>query len=135
ALLVIDETHTFSAGPGGATRLWGLKPDILVIGKSIGGGIPSGAYGITNDVAGKVNAVPDADLIDVGGIGGTLAGNPLSITAMRATLEHVLTERAFAHMIELSTRFTTGVQQVIDDADLPWSVAQLGARSEYRFTS
>jgi len=134
-LLMIDETHTFSAGPGGATAAWGLQPDIFVIGKSIGGGIPSGAYGISEDVARRVGAHPEADLVDVGGVGGTLAGNALSVAAMRATLEQVLTAEAFDHMIALATRFTAGVQQVIDDAGLRWSVAQLGARSEYRFAS
>ena len=135
ALLVMDETHTFSAGPGGATQLWGLRPDILVIGKSIGGGIPSGAYGISHDVAHMIEAHPEADLIDVGGVGGTLAGNALSVTAMRATLEHVLTRAAFAHMVDIATEFTFGVQATIDRAGVPWSVSQLGARSEYRFVS
>ncbi len=135
ALLMIDETHTFSAGPGGATRLWGLEPDIFVIGKSIGGGIPSGAYGISQEVAAAVNAHPEADLVDVGGVGGTLAGNALSVAAMRATLEHVLTDEAFAHTVALATEFTRGVQETIDRAGLPWSVSQLGARSEYRFAS
>ncbi len=135
ALLMIDETHTFSAGPGGATSLWDLEPDILVIGKSIGGGIPTGAYGITTDLAERINADPDADLIDVGGVGGTLAGNPLSVAAMRATLEHVLTDDAFVGMVALATRFTAGVQQTIDRAAVPWSVSQLGARAEYRFAS
>jgi glutamate-1-semialdehyde 2,1-aminomutase len=135
ALLVIDETHTFSAGPGGATKLWGLRPDILVIGKSIGGGIPSGAYGISHAVARMVDAHPEADLIDVGGVGGTLAGNALSVAAMRATLEQVLTDEAFAHMVDMATIFTRGVQAAIDRAGLPWSVTQLGARSEYRFAS
>ena len=135
ALLMIDETHTFSAGPGGATTLWGLQPDILVIGKSIGGGIPSGAYGISAEVARSVQAHPEADLVDVGGVGGTLAGNALSVAAMRATLEHVLTEDAFAHMVDLATRFTAGVQATIDQSGVPWSVSQLGARSEYRFAS
>jgi glutamate-1-semialdehyde 2,1-aminomutase len=135
SLLIIDETHTFSAGPGGATAGWGLQPDMLVIGKSIGGGIPSGAYGISEDVARRVGVHPEADLVDVGGVGGTLAGNVLSVTAMRATLEQVLTEEAFAHMIDLATRFTVGVQGVLDATGIGWSVAQLGARVEYRFTS
>jgi glutamate-1-semialdehyde 2,1-aminomutase len=135
ALLLIDETHTISAGPGGATRLWNLEPDIFVIGKSLGGGIPSGAYGISDDVAQLVRSHAEADLVDVGGVGGTLAGNALSIAAMRATLEHALTEEAFAGMIELSTEFARGVQQTIDGAGLDWSVSQLGARSEYRFTA
>jgi glutamate-1-semialdehyde 2,1-aminomutase len=135
ALLMIDETHTFSAGAGGATREWGLQPDIFVIGKSIGGGIPSGAYGISRAVADAVNAHPEADLVDVGGVGGTLAGNALSVTAMRATLEHVLTEDAFAHMTALATDFTQGVQDTFERTGVPWSVSRLGARAEYRFAS
>lgn len=135
ALLMIDETHTFSAGPGGVTRLLDLEPDIFVIGKSIGGGIPSGAYGITTEVADMVRAHPEADLVDVGGVGGTLAGNALSVAAMRATLEHVLTDDAFAHMTHLAGEFTDGVQQTIDETEMPWSVSQLGARSEYRFAA
>ena len=135
ALLMVDETHTFSAGPGGATAAWGLEPDVLVIGKSIGGGIPSGAYGLTADVARAVAAHPEADLIDVGGVGGTLAGNALSVAAMRATLERVLTQAAFEGMIERAAEFTAGVRSAIDAHALPWSVTRLGARSEYRFTA
>lgn len=133
-LLLIDETHTISAGPGGCTRAWGLEPDILVIGKSIGGGIPTGTYGITQRVADMVKDHPDADLIDVGGVGGTLAGNVLSTAAMRATLGEVLTDAAFEHMIALATRFTEGVEAALEEYDVPWSIAQLGARAEYRFT-
>jgi glutamate-1-semialdehyde 2,1-aminomutase len=132
-LLLIDETHTISAGPGGCTTAWNLRPDIVVIGKSIGGGVPSGAYGITQALADAVADHPDADLIDVGGVGGTLAGNAMSVAAMRATLEHVLTDAAFEHMIALGTRFTEGVQSVLDAHDVPWSISQLGARAEYRF--
>ena len=133
-LLLIDETHTISAGPGGCTQAWGLEPDILVIGKSIGGGIPSGAYGITERIAEMVKDHPDADLIDVGGVGGTLAGNVLSTAAMRATLGEVLTDAAFEHMITLATRFTEGVVATLEEYDVPWSISQLGARAEYRFT-
>jgi len=132
-LLLIDETHTISAGPGGCTRAWDLDPDIFVIGKSIGGGIPSGAYGITERVAEMVQEHPDADLIDVGGVGGTLAGNVMSTAAMRATLGEVLTDAAFEHMIALATRFTEGVVATLHEYDVPWSISQLGARAEYRF--
>ena len=132
-LLLIDETHTISAGPGGCTRAWGLEPDILVIGKSIGGGIPTGTYGITERIADMVKDHPDADLIDVGGVGGTLAGNVLSTAAMRATLSEVLTDAAFEHMIALATRFTEGVVATLEEYDVPWSISQLGARAEYRF--
>ena len=133
ALLMIDETHTFSAGEGGVTKRDNLQPDIFIIGKSIGSGIPSGAYGITHEVANAINAHRDADLIDVGGVGGTLAGNSLSMAAMRATLGEVLTAEAFDHMIALCTSYTEGVQQVLDKYDVPWTISQLGARAEYRF--
>ena len=134
-LLLIDETHTISAGPGGCTRAWNLEPDIVVIGKSIGGGVPSGAYGLSTAVANRITQHPDADLIDVGGVGGTLAGNALSTAAMRATLSEVLTDFAFDHMIGLATRFREGVEAVINGSGAPWSVEQLGARVEYRFIS
>lgn len=137
-LLMIDETHTISTGPGGATQAWGLQPDIFIIGKSIGGGIPSGAYGITEDVARRITGHTDAgeaDIVDVGGVGGTLAGNALSVAAMRATLEHVLTDDTWPHMIDLATSFREGVQGVIDAHGLSWSCTQLGARAEYRFTA
>jgi glutamate-1-semialdehyde 2,1-aminomutase len=134
-LLVNDETHTLSAGPGGCTLAWGLEPDLVTVGKAIAGGIPAGAYGLSAEVADRVAVRRDADLVDTGGVGGTLAGNALSVAAMRATLEHVLTDQAFEHMTALGGRFTAGVQGVIDACGLPWSVVQLGARAEYRFTS
>ncbi|WP_168915177.1 transaminase [Microcella flavibacter] len=133
ALLIIDETHTFSAGPGGMTTAYDLEPDIVVIGKAIGGGIPTGAYGLSAEFADRALARDDLDLVDMGGVGGTLAGNPLSVAAMRATLEHVLTDEAFAHMIDTATYFTQGVDALFDQHALPWSINQLGARAEYRF--
>lgn len=132
-LLIIDETHTFSAGPGGMTARDNLEPDIVIIGKSIGGGIPTGAYGLSAEFAEKALARTDLDLVDMGGVGGTLAGNPLSVAAMRATLENVLTEEAFEKMISTATVFNDGVQALFDKYDLPWSINQLGARAEYRF--
>ena len=133
ALLLIDETHTFSASYGGMTTANNLNPDIVTIGKSIGGGIASGAYGITKDLADKARNHTGADLVDVGGVGGTLSGNALSVTAMRATLEKVLTKENFSHMINLATKFTKEVQQILDEKNLDWSISQLGARAEYRF--
>jgi glutamate-1-semialdehyde 2,1-aminomutase len=135
ALLMIDETHTLSAGPGGCTAAWGLRPDIVTLGKAIGGGIPSGAYGLSEEVATAVEgeARAGADLIDVGGIGGTLAGNALSMAAVRATLGEVLTDEAFGSMTGLGARFAGGVEAAIDRHAVPFSVARLGARAEYRF--
>ena len=138
ALLMIDETHTISAGPGGMTARDGLAPDIFVIGKSLGGGVPCGAYGITDEIAAAVTRLAEtggADIVDVGGVGGTLAGNALSLAAMRATLAEVLTDDAFAHMEALATRYAEAVGEAIASAGVPWSVSRLGARAEYRFTS
>ena len=132
-LLIIDETHTFSAGPGGCTQAWRLDPDVLVIGKAIGGGVPCGALGLSDAVLERMFADADADYEDTGGIGGTLAGNPLSSAAMRATLEHTLHADAFAQTIPLATCFAAGVQAVIDEHDVPWNVTQLGCRAEYQF--
>jgi glutamate-1-semialdehyde 2,1-aminomutase len=134
-LLINDETHTVSMGPGGCTRAWNLEPDIVTIGKAIGGGIPVGAYGLSESLAERLWGRPELDLVDTGGVGGTLAGNALSLAAARATLTEVLTETAYTHMIELATRYTAGVQRVIDASGLPWTVTQLGARAEYRFTA
>jgi glutamate-1-semialdehyde 2,1-aminomutase len=132
-LQINDETHTFSAGPGGCTAAWGLEPDMVTIGKSIAGGIPAGAYGLTSILAERILADPAADLEDTGGVGGTLAGNALSAAAMRATLDEVLTDEAFDGMIAVATRFTTGVRSVLASRRLPWTIVQLGARAEYRF--
>ncbi len=133
-LLIIDETHTICAGPGGYTRAAGLDPDLLTIGKTIGGGIPAGAYGFTEEVADRILAAnSDLELIDVGGIGGTLAGNALSMAAIRATLSSVLSDEAFERMIVLGERWADGVAGAISEFGLPWHVARLGCRAEYLF--
>ena len=130
-LLIIDETHTLSAGPGGMTALHGLTPDFLTIGKAIGGGIPSGAFGMSQDVASRISRLVSRDQIDTGGIGGTLAGNALSLKAMRATLTEVLTPEAFAHMIPLASAWADGVDASIKEFGLHWHCNRLGARAEY----
>jgi glutamate-1-semialdehyde 2,1-aminomutase len=132
-LWIVDETHTFSAGPGGATGLWGLEPDAVTIGKAIAGGVPCGAYGLSADLADRALGRSDLDLVDMGGVGGTLAGNPMSMAAARACLGEVLTADAFARMTEVTTRLALGLRAEIDAIGLPWSVSQLGARVEYRF--
>jgi glutamate-1-semialdehyde 2,1-aminomutase len=132
--LVIDETHTICAGPGGYTGAFGLEPDFVTIGKPLASGVPAACYGMSEAVARRIQDRFDLmDVTDVGGIGGTLSGNVLSLAAMRATLEHVLTDEAFAHMTALSRRWTDGVKGAIDDHELPWEVQRLGARAEYWF--
>ena len=132
-LLILDETHTMCAGPGGYTQAFGLEPDILTVGKSLGGGIPCGAYGLSEALAERAAALTDNPHGDVSGLGGTLAGNALSLAAMRATLEHVLVEASFARTIPLTEYFSAGVQVVINEFELPWIVKQLGCRAEYWF--
>ncbi|GAA1773346.1 transaminase [Luedemannella helvata] len=134
-LLIHDETHTFSAGPGGVTGRDGLRPDVVTIGKAIAGGIPCGAYGLSAELADRALGRADLDLVDMGGVGGTLAGNPLSMAAARATLGEVLTDDAFARMIALTDRLTAALRATVAGAGLPWSVVQLGARVEVRFTA
>jgi glutamate-1-semialdehyde 2,1-aminomutase len=130
---IIDETHTISVGPGGMTAQLALKPDFLTIGKAIGGGIPTGTFGMAHEIADQIAKKTEREVIDTGGIGGTLAGNALSLAAMRATLTEVLTEANFVTMIALGNRWCDGVEAAIIEFRLPWHVNRLGARGEYLF--
>ena len=132
-ILIIDETHTISVGPGGMTAELGLKPDFLTIGKAIAGGIPTGTFGMTQKIADEIARMVELEIIDTGGIGGTLSGNALSLASMRATLIQVLTQENFDHMIDLGTRWSDGVDAAIKEFDLPWTCNRLGARGEYMF--
>ena len=134
AIFILDETHTICAGPGGCTAKWKLNPDMLVFGKAIGCGIPGATYGCSEEVAQRISARIHLEDCDVGGIGGTLAGNALSLAAMRATLEQILTPENFAKMIPLAVRFNEGVSGQIEKHDLPWNVQRLGCRAEYTFS-
>ena len=131
--LIIDETHTICTGPGGYTASFGLQPDFLTIGKPLAGGVPAAVYGFTEEVGQQFSARLDVDDADVGGIGGTLAGNALSIAAMKATLQHVLTDEFYTKAIQLQEKFTEGIETVINEFGLPWIVKRLGNRSEYWF--
>jgi glutamate-1-semialdehyde 2,1-aminomutase len=132
-LLIIDETHTISAGPGGATAAWGLKPDMLTIGKPIAGGIPAAAYGMTAEIGARLEDFFNSEGVDVSGIGGTLAGNALSVAAIRVTLGRALREGDYDIAIPLAERWTDGVASVIAKCALPWTVQRLGCRGEYWF--
>ena len=131
--LIIDETHTICTGPGGYTAVHQLQPDFLTIGKPLAGGVPAAVYGFTEEVAQAFSERLDMDDADAGGIGGTLAGNALSIAAMKATLQHVLTDEFYSKAIALQEGFTAGVESVIQEFNLPWIVKRLGNRSEYWF--
>ena len=134
AKLIIDETHTISVGPGGMTAQEGLQPDFLTIGKAIGGGFPTGAFGMREEIAQSIKEMVELEVIDTGGVGGTLAANALSMAAMKATLTKVLTAVNFEKMVKLGNRWSDGVESTIKKYNLPWSVNRLGARAEYMFS-
>ncbi len=133
-LLIIDETHTLSAGPGGCTQRWGLDPDMVTLGKAIAGGVPIGAFGMRPELGERVLADGNADLEDTGGVGGTLAGNVLSLAAARATLSAVLDDAAWERTEPLASRFVAGVEEALERHGAGWHIAQLGCRAEYRFS-
>jgi glutamate-1-semialdehyde 2,1-aminomutase len=130
-LLVIDETHSISTGPGGYTRAFDLDPDFFVLGKAIAGGIPAAVFGFTATVADRLTRLWAAKEPGHSGLGTTLSGSPLALAAMRANLEQVMTEVAYAHMLALSERLAAGVAALIRDRSLPWHVSNLGARAEF----
>jgi glutamate-1-semialdehyde 2,1-aminomutase len=132
-ILIHDETHTLSEGVGGMTARRHLHPDAIVIGKTIGSGIPAGAFGMSTEFTKRVQESLHLEHIDVGGVGGTLAGNALSMAAIRATLTQVLTPEAFVAMEALCDVWTADVQAIIDRYNAPWQVSQLGCRAEYSF--
>lgn len=131
ALLLIDETHTISTGPGGYTKKHGLEPDLFVLGKPVAGGVPASIWGMSEEVATRYSAYNRAKEPGYSGMGTTLSANPLQFAAMRATLEEVMTEAAYAHMDRLARRLDAGLSAVIDRYKLPWHVARVGARVEF----
>ena len=130
---ILDETHTLSAGIGGMTADLKLSPDAVVLGKTIGGGIPVGTFGLSQKLANRISTALNLETIDVGGVGGTLAGNALSMAAVHATLGEVLTAENFAHMTKLAKLWEADVQAVIDEHQLPWQVSRIGCRAEFSF--
>jgi len=132
-LLVLDETHTFSSGPGGYTRAHGLSPDALVLGKPIAGGLPCAVYGMSAELADRAMQAKRAAPPGHSGIGTTLTANRLTLAAMRATLAEVATEAAFEHMISLCSHLAAGLRACLARHQLPWCVTQVGARCEFQF--
>jgi glutamate-1-semialdehyde 2,1-aminomutase len=135
-LLIVDETHTLSAGPAGLTGVHGLTPDLVTLGKAVASGLPTGAYGIAAELAQRIAADRELrqTLTEGIGTGGTLAGNALTMRAVAVTLREVLTPAAYERMIALATRWADGVRAEIERRGLGWHVTQLGARAEYHFS-
>ncbi len=129
-LLLIDETHTLSTGPGGYTRRHGLSPDLFVVGKAIAGGVPAAVWGMSEETAARFKIARSSLPPGHSGIGTTLSGSPFQLAALRATLEQVATEAAYAHMEALADRMEAGLAAILIEAGLPWHVARCGARVE-----
>jgi glutamate-1-semialdehyde 2,1-aminomutase len=130
-LLLIDETHTISSGPGGYTRAHGLEPDLFVLGKPIAGGVPASVWGFTDDVARRLREVRAQTPPGHSGMGTTLSANALALAAMRVTLEQVMTTEAYRHMARVAGLLADGLQATIAACRLPWHVVRVGARVEF----
>jgi len=129
-LLVLDETHTQTVAYGGLTRAWGLEPDVVTLGKSLGGGMPVGAYGMTAELRDHLEEYRDA-FGRVTGIatGGTTYANPLSLAAVVATLTRVQTPEGFDRVRTLGARLADGIEAQARARGLPWRAHRLGCRS------
>ena len=130
-LLVLDETHCMSSGPGGYSGAHGLKPDAIVLGKPIAGGVPAAVYGFSEEAAGRIRAYLETRTPGRSGIGTTLSGSKLQLALMRTMLETYFTKEAFAPLIELATRLEKGIADVIIKYGAPWHVVRVGARVEF----
>lgn len=133
SLLVLDETHTISSGPGGYARAHGLQPDALVLGKPLGGGMPCAAYGFSAELAARAQAAKQAAPPGHSGIGTTLSGNLLAMAAMRATLSTLMRPEVYAPMLSRASRLAQGLRALLAAHQLPWCVSQVGARCEFQF--
>jgi len=134
-LLAMDETHTQVVGPGGLTAQWGLRPDLVTIGKSIAGGLPFGAWGMTDEIAAVLEQRkgPDGERANLVATGGTIFGNALAMAAARAVMTDILTPEAYAHTQRLGARLATGMDASVRAHGLPWHIHHLGPRSGYTF--
>jgi glutamate-1-semialdehyde 2,1-aminomutase len=132
-LLIIDETHTICMGPAGGTGVLGLSPDMVVLGKVLSGGIPSAVYGMSEAIGRRMEALTPGGVLNHYGFGGTLAANALTVRAMRATLEHVMTAETYAGMDAVAALLEGKIASRIRRAWLPWRVDRMGARVEYLY--
>ncbi len=134
-LLAIDETHTQVVGPGGLTRQWGLRPDFVTIGKSVAGGLPFGAWGMTDEIAEVLvqRKGADGERANLVATGGTIFGNALAMAAARSVMTEILTPEAYAHTGRLGAMLASGMRASVQAHGLPWHVHHLGPRSGYTF--
>ena len=128
-VLIFDEVKTgLCIAPGGATERFGVTPDLVTLAKALGGGLPSGAVGGTEEI---MRVVEDGTVYQVG----TYSGNPLSMAAARASLEEVLTPSGYAHLAHLNDRIVHGCEEVIRRYDLPGYVVGIGSKGCVTFST
>jgi glutamate-1-semialdehyde 2,1-aminomutase len=130
-LLILDETHCLSSGPGGYSGEHGLEPDGLVLGKPIAGGIPAAVYGFSAPVAERIGKYLETRSPGHSGIGTTLSGSKIQLALMRSVLETYFTREAFAPLIALAKKLEKGIADVIIKHGVPWHVVRAGARVEF----
>jgi glutamate-1-semialdehyde 2,1-aminomutase len=132
ALLILDETHTQTVAYGGLTRAWALEPDIVSLGKSLGGGVPIGAYGMTGELRDHMERHLDAYGRRAGlATGGTTYANPLSLAAAVAVLRAIQTPEGFERTAALGAQLADGIEAAAARYGLPWRAHRLGGRSGY----
>ncbi|HEX6491410.1 MAG TPA: aspartate aminotransferase family protein [Gaiellaceae bacterium] len=128
-VLIFDEVKTgFTIAPGGATERFGVQPDMVTLAKSLGGGLPCGAIGGTEEA---MAPVVDGGVYQVG----TYNGNPLSMAAARANLQQVLTAEAYEQLDRLNERILAGCSRVIDEHGLPGYALGIAAKGCVTFAS
>ncbi len=130
-LLVLDETHTLSSGPGGYAKAHRLKPDGLVFGKPIAGGIPAAVYGFSSEVAQRIAEHLSRTGEGRSGIGTTLSGSKIQLALIKSVLTSYFTEKSFAPMLSVAQNLETGIAQCFIKHGVPWHVTRVGARVEF----
>ncbi len=121
-LLIFDEVKTgVTVAPGGITELYPVEPDLICLAKSIGGGMPIGAFGGREDIMRRIN---HSEVLHLG----TFNGNPMSMRAGLVTLTQIFTPEAHAQVNGLSKQLGESYVGIIEEFDLPMHVAQIGAK-------
>jgi glutamate-1-semialdehyde 2,1-aminomutase len=127
-VLIFDEVKTgLAIAAGGATEKFGVVPDMVTLAKALGGGVPTGAIGGTEEV---FSVVGDGSVFQVG----TYNGNPLGMAATRANLLEVLTPDAYAHLDHLNDRILAGCEEVVRRYGLPGYAVGVGSKGCVTFS-
>lgn len=132
-VFIIDEAHTITGDFRGYARKHNLGPDVLILGKCIGGGFPAGAYGVSENIKKRIDAIIRVEYSDTSGIGGTMTGSVMAMAGIKAALTYALTEENYIKAGFNTEMIAEGIRRIIDDNGLCWSVVTLGARFDVWF--